>query len=431
MLAPAQSVSSFTSVLDSGSMALQGNDTARESLGGNGDFRKVLKAAKNEDITAKSESAVKSSGTPTETKKETASAEVASDLSGEESSNQISQLTPSESDISTLEAGLAIGQLHSDSIQIGEEVAISGLEGALEGALFNPVANQATGLGSMNPPTGTESNLTALASMQFEDVTSIDGEKSSVTFLSNLRDSRHALTPTATSASALLTSLSPMQTTALGEPLSAVSMKADLTAGLLVAAEGELHAEGEAFAQALSAVVGELSTTEGEAVTTALSANAIKGVETATAAQRPNMAALAFNQSFGQPGWDNEVGEKVLFMAAQNLKFAEIRLDPPELGSLQVRVSVQNDQAHVSFVSPHAAVREALDSQATRLREMLAEQGMSHVDVDVSDRRQQEKSSEEGESERDAHESDAHESDDITVIAQSSVSSLNLVDHYV
>ncbi|MGN0921456.1 MAG: flagellar hook-length control protein FliK [Cellvibrio sp.] len=426
MLAPAQSVSSFTSVLDSGSVASQGSDTARESLGGSGDFRKVLKAAKNEDITAKSESAVKSSGTSTEVKKEAASAEVAGAPSYDELSNSASQDIQSESDVLIVEASLSIDQVDANLIQIGERGAVSGPEGALQGTFLNPIAAQATGSSSANIPTSTESNLSALASMQFENGALIDTEESSVTFLSNLRDSRHALTPVAASGAALLTSLPTMQTTGLGESVSPLALKTDLAAGLLSGTEGASLVEGEAFAQALSAVAGELSTTEGEAVTTALSANAIKGVETATAAQRPNMAALAFNQSFGQPGWDNEVGEKVLFMAAQNLKFAEIRLDPPELGSLQVRVSVQNDQAHVSFVSPHAAVREALDSQATRLREMLAEQGMNHVEVDVSDRRQQEKSSDEGEGE-----TDVPEPDDVMVIAQSPVSSLNLVDHYV
>ena len=89
---------------------------------------------------------------------------------------------------------------------------------------------------------------------------------------------------------------------------------------------------------------------------------------------------------FASPGWGDAVGQKVLWMASQKISSAELRMDPPDLGPLQVRVSVQNDQAHITFTSQQAVVREALDQNAFRLREMLAEQGMQQVNVDVSDR---------------------------------------------
>ncbi|MDU1662629.1 MAG: flagellar hook-length control protein FliK, partial [Stenotrophomonas maltophilia] len=50
------------------------------------------------------------------------------------------------------------------------------------------------------------------------------------------------------------------------------------------------------------------------------------------------------------------------------------------------RVNMTADQqAQVNFMSGHAAVREALESQSGRLREMFAQQGMGQVDVNVSD----------------------------------------------
>jgi len=72
-------------------------------------------------------------------------------------------------------------------------------------------------------------------------------------------------------------------------------------------------------------------------------------------------------------------------MSSQNLKSAEIQLDPAELGRLEVRISVNQDQSQVTFASPHAGVREALDSQMHRLRELFAQQGMNQPDVNVSD----------------------------------------------
>jgi len=87
---------------------------------------------------------------------------------------------------------------------------------------------------------------------------------------------------------------------------------------------------------------------------------------------------------FGAPQWGGAMAERVAFLASQRVTAAEIHLDPPELGPLQVRVTLNQEQASVSFVAQNAAVREALDQGAFRLREMLDAEGLDLVDVDVS-----------------------------------------------
>lgn len=86
-----------------------------------------------------------------------------------------------------------------------------------------------------------------------------------------------------------------------------------------------------------------------------------------------------------QGGWSEAVVDRVMLMSSQNLKSAEIQLDPAELGRLEVRISVNQEQSQVTFASPHAGVREALDAQMHRLRELFAQQGMNQLDVNVSD----------------------------------------------
>lgn len=86
-----------------------------------------------------------------------------------------------------------------------------------------------------------------------------------------------------------------------------------------------------------------------------------------------------------QGGWSEAVVDRVMVMSSQNLKSAEIQLDPAELGRLEVRISVNQEQSQVTFASPHAGVREALDAQMHRLRELFAQQGMNLMDVNVSD----------------------------------------------
>ncbi|MCV6615786.1 MAG: flagellar hook-length control protein FliK [Cellvibrionaceae bacterium] len=87
------------------------------------------------------------------------------------------------------------------------------------------------------------------------------------------------------------------------------------------------------------------------------------------------------NLSQGQ--WSAEVAEKVAWFSARNISTAQIRLDPPELGSLQIKIQLNQEQAQVSFSSPHASVREALDQTSVRLRELFEQQGLDLLDVNV------------------------------------------------
>ena len=85
-----------------------------------------------------------------------------------------------------------------------------------------------------------------------------------------------------------------------------------------------------------------------------------------------------------QSGWSEAVVDRVMWLSSQNLKSAEIQLDPAELGRMEVRIDMTKDQTQVTFMSPHAHVRDALEGQMQRLRDSFAQQGMT-MDVNVSD----------------------------------------------
>lgn len=108
-----------------------------------------------------------------------------------------------------------------------------------------------------------------------------------------------------------------------------------------------------------------------------------------TQAATPKTAnALPVNQPIAmhQSGWTEEVVNRVMYLSSANLKAADIQLQPAELGRLDIRVNmVPDQQTQVTFMSAHVGVREALDSQMHRLRDMFAQQGMGQVDVSVSD----------------------------------------------
>ena len=56
---------------------------------------------------------------------------------------------------------------------------------------------------------------------------------------------------------------------------------------------------------------------------------------------------------------------------------------PEELGPVEVRISVRESDATVTFVAPHADARAALEQAMPRLREMLAAQGLALADSAV------------------------------------------------
>lgn len=85
-----------------------------------------------------------------------------------------------------------------------------------------------------------------------------------------------------------------------------------------------------------------------------------------------------------QPGWDQALGDKVLWLVNRQMQGAELRLNPPQLGPLEVRIAVDQDQARVLFMSQNVAVREAVEAALPRLREMLGASGFDQIDVNVS-----------------------------------------------
>jgi len=101
-----------------------------------------------------------------------------------------------------------------------------------------------------------------------------------------------------------------------------------------------------------------------------------------TANALPASQPLAMHQS----GWSEEVVNRVMYLSSANLKSAEIQLQPAELGRLDIKVNMSADQpTQISFISAHAGVRDALEGNMPRLRDMLQQQGLGQADVTVSD----------------------------------------------
>lgn len=86
-----------------------------------------------------------------------------------------------------------------------------------------------------------------------------------------------------------------------------------------------------------------------------------------------------------------ELADQVRLLAlAQGGGRTELKLHPPQLGTLDVRVSVEGDRASVQFISANPVTREVLEAAMPRLRESLAEGGLLLDDATVSDQASEE-----------------------------------------
>lgn len=76
--------------------------------------------------------------------------------------------------------------------------------------------------------------------------------------------------------------------------------------------------------------------------------------------------------------------QQLVTMVSQGIQQAEIRLDPPELGHMIVKIQVHGEQTQVQFHVAQAQTRDVVEQAIPRLRELLQEQGMQLADSHVS-----------------------------------------------
>ncbi|WP_028113114.1 flagellar hook-length control protein FliK [Ferrimonas kyonanensis] len=94
--------------------------------------------------------------------------------------------------------------------------------------------------------------------------------------------------------------------------------------------------------------------------------------------------AAALRQPVAAERMAPELRERMMMMINSRTSQAEIRLDPPELGALQVKIQMNGDQAQVQMHAAQAQTREMVEQALPRLREMLAQQGITLADTHIS-----------------------------------------------
>lgn len=86
-----------------------------------------------------------------------------------------------------------------------------------------------------------------------------------------------------------------------------------------------------------------------------------------------------------QPQWQESLAQQIILFKRHNIEQAEIRLNPEELGSLQIKLSMHDGKMQLHMAAAVGVVKGILESALPYLRTSLAEQGIELQQTEVTD----------------------------------------------
>ena len=104
-----------------------------------------------------------------------------------------------------------------------------------------------------------------------------------------------------------------------------------------------------------------------------------------------SLGSATVSTPMGHTQWGRDFSQQVSSFGQQlrnGLQTIELRLDPPDLGPIRISLSMSDNVAQASFISPHAAVRHAVEQALPQLQEQLAQAGISLGQTSVGEQHQ-------------------------------------------
>lgn len=116
----------------------------------------------------------------------------------------------------------------------------------------------------------------------------------------------------------------------------------------------------------------------------------LQGVQSSTATQSmarmaAGLSALPMMTQAAAQANAQALSNRISMMNAKNMQVAEMRLDPPSLGSVRVQIRMQGEMASVVFQAPNAHARELLEQSLPHLKQMMEAEGLMLADAQVSE----------------------------------------------
>ena len=82
--------------------------------------------------------------------------------------------------------------------------------------------------------------------------------------------------------------------------------------------------------------------------------------------------------------WSSDFAQKVVWLVNHDKQSAQLTLNPPQMGPIEISLNVDKGNASATFVSANAEVRDAIETAMPRLREMFASAGIQLGQTNVS-----------------------------------------------
>lgn len=234
----------------------------------------------------------------------------------------------------------------------------------------NKLAEQGAPAATTNIPTQTNSNLQAEVVRAFTNASGIESSA----------QKKAADRSAAQSADIALKRQSDLEKTAVTEAQAAVKAEAEPTP-----LENKFRTMLDEFRVPKTGVNSRSAdtTTETTANTIRSFGDVIRTPETFQTASQQITQSNRIPVKVGNDGWNTAIGQHMLRMSAEQMKTAELELNPPELGPLKVVLDLQSDQLSTTFVTGSAQVQQALEASVPRLQEMMSQAGYQLNQVNV------------------------------------------------
>ncbi|RRZ94438.1 flagellar hook-length control protein FliK [Erwinia sp. 198] len=151
--------------------------------------------------------------------------------------------------------------------------------------------------------------------------------------------------------------------------------------------KGDIATLNSAFQQVLGQVTKDSDKDSGASQTTvtpAVISAASAAVTPATTSLVSAPATPQLSSQLGSPEWQQALGQQIVMFSRNGQQTAELHLHPLDLGSIQISLKLDSDQAQLSMVSNHSQVRAALEAAMPQLKEALAQSGINLGQTNVS-----------------------------------------------
>ncbi|WP_158784428.1 flagellar hook-length control protein FliK [Pantoea sp. BAV 3049] len=151
----------------------------------------------------------------------------------------------------------------------------------------------------------------------------------------------------------------------------------------------DTSATNTAFQQVLSSVTRDADKENSSSAPAPTITNNV--ISAASAALTPATTTLVtapatsqLSSQLGSPEWQQALGQQIVMFSRNGQQTAELHLHPQDLGSIQISLKLDNDQAQLNMVSGNSHVRAALEAALPQLRTALAESGINLGQSNVS-----------------------------------------------